>query len=74
MEFNSLIFPSPTPSYTAFTLNRLMWIPRSRFFSMKTFVKLDKFENILSEAKSYSDKEPTMKNTSGTFLIIASHI
>lgn len=39
MELNRIIFPAPKRSYTAFTFQKLMWIPRSRFFSLKRIVK-----------------------------------
>jgi len=39
MELNNFVFPTPTPSYTSTSLNGLIWIPRTRFFSMKSILK-----------------------------------
>ena len=53
MEFNKLVFPSPSPSYTPFSMSNLMWIPRSRFFSFKTIIKTtDKFQDVLNETRA----------------------
>lgn len=53
MDFNKFIFPAPNSSYTPFDLDQLLWIPRTRFFSMKSLVKsMDKFEHFSSKAKS----------------------
>ena len=35
MELNNIIFSAPTPSYTLESLKNLIWIPRTRYFSMK---------------------------------------
>ncbi len=62
MDFNKLVFPAPSPSYTAFTLNKLMWIPRSRYFSFKNIVKtMEKFENVISEVRSTAETESSEK-------------
>lgn len=39
MELNRIIFPAPIPSYTKETYSNLVWIPRSRYFSLKRFIK-----------------------------------
>jgi len=53
MDFNNFIFPAPTPSYTVHSLDKLLWIPRTRFFSMKNIVKsMGKFENYSEAATS----------------------
>lgn len=63
MELNRIVFPAPTPSYTAFTLNRLMWIPRTRFFSLKTIVPtLEKFDEVKIETKNIFDSQTNIKS------------
>jgi hypothetical protein len=67
MEFNKLVFPAPTPSYTAFTMNKLMWIPRSRFFSFKNIVKtMEKFEDVISETKTSTEADVTERIANST--------
>lgn len=39
MELNRVIFPAPTPGYKKDTFSNLIWIPRSRYFSLKRFIK-----------------------------------
>jgi len=64
MDLNNLVFPAPTPTYTPFTLDKLLWIPRTRFFSMKTLVKsIDKFEKFQTRSGHLSNRENTSKDS-----------
>ncbi len=64
MDFNRFIFPAPNASYTTFTLERMIWVPRTRFFSMKGLVKLeDSYANYSSNAKDAS-RSPDMAKQS----------
>jgi len=56
MDLNRFIFPAPSASYTPFTLGQLLWIPRTRFFSMKTLIKMDSFENYYASGSKYSHR------------------
>lgn len=63
MDFNNFIFPAPTASYTQHTLDKLLWIPRTRFFSMKTIVKsMGKFENYAENAASQNQDGSPKQN------------
>jgi len=63
MDFNNLVFPAPSATYTPFTLDKLIWIPRTRFFSMKNLVKsIDKFENFQNRSGQLSNRESTSKD------------
>ena len=64
MEFNRLVFPAPDPSYTPFTLEKLLWIPRSRFFSLKKFAKkMDTFENMYFESRTFTEADNIQKQS-----------
>jgi len=39
MNLNNLIFSIPNPTYSSTSLNGLIWIPRTRLFSMKSILK-----------------------------------
>lgn len=74
MELNKFVFPAPNPSYTAFTLDRLMWIPRSRFFSFKTLSKnMDTYENTYLESKTCEDLENIQKSSKPPFFLSQCH-
>ena len=73
MQFNSIIFPSPYPSYSAFTLPNLIWIPRSRFFSLKTIMKSLKessFSETYFQTRTFNEGENIAKQSN--FLTITS--
>jgi len=62
MNLNKLIFPAPDASYTPFNLEKLLWIPRTRFFSMKTLVKsIEKFEDFCFSARNLNKPENIAK-------------
>ena len=67
MQLNSIIFPAPNPSYTAFSLPSLIWIPRSRFFSLKTIIKSLKTssfsETYLQTRKNTEDENIAQQST-----------
>ncbi len=68
MDFNNFIFPAPTASYTQHTLDKLLWIPRTRFFSMKTIVKsMGKFENYAENAASQNPDGSSSKQSKTPF-------
>jgi len=67
MDLNRFIFPAPSSSYTPFTLGQLLWIPRTRFFSMKTLIKMDSFENYFISGKH--SHRPSHNGKKGTFLL-----
>ena len=77
MDLNKIIFPAPSSNYTPFTLDNLMWIPRTRFFSMKSLVKtMDKFENYYVESKTSrrSEHSPRQGKISLLFLCVYFHV
>ena len=39
MDFNTFIFPAPKPSYDETSFENMVWIPRSRYFSLKKFIE-----------------------------------
>lgn len=62
MDLNKLIFPAPNSSYTPFSLENLLWIPRTRFFSMKTLVKsMDKYEDFYLTSRDLNKPENVTK-------------
>lgn len=62
MDLNRLIFPAPDSSYTPFSLENLLWIPRTRFFSMKTLVKtMDKYEDFYFNSRDINKPENVAK-------------
>jgi len=62
MDFNKFIFPSPSSSYSPFSLDKLLWIPRTRFFSMKTLVKsMEKYENYYFNSRNLGKPENIVK-------------
>ena len=67
MDFNRFIFPAPNASYTPFTLEKMIWVPRTRFFSMKGLVKLeDSYANYYSNAKDSSRSSDITKQSKCT--------
>lgn len=58
MELNRIIFPAPSPSYKASTLSDLIWIPRNRYFSLKSYMK-ELFSTSFSEIynETHSDSQ-----------------
>lgn len=64
MDLNKLIFPAPDSSYTPFNLENLLWIPRTRFFSMKTLVKsIEKFEDFYFSSRNLDRPENVAKQS-----------
>jgi len=68
MDFNRFIFPAPTPSYTASSLDKILWVPRTRFFSMKSLVKLqDSYANYYSTPRN-SSRSPSMSKQNNSYI------
>ena len=61
MELNNLVFPAPSSTYTTSSIQDLLWIPRSKFFSIKALLNQSPCStNTLLDYKSsdMSSKQP----------------
>ncbi len=64
MDLNRIVFPAPEPSYTPFTLDRLMYVPKVKTSNYKSGSKtLDTFESTLEDCKLNTEPENNIKTS-----------
>lgn len=71
MELNRIIFPAPKCSYTPFTFKKMIWIPRSRFFSIKRFIKPlgeSNFPDAYYETRTFKEGENIQQSSNKYYI------
>lgn len=66
MELNQLIFPAPKATYDKTTYSSMVWIPRTRYFSLKRFMdplKAVSFSEVYEETHFSKEKSDGLRNS-----------